>query len=54
MIYEFNPSISKMDELKAEVQVLLPVLKAAREELGEAQSQRAHPRRITDLVSREV
>lgn len=38
MIYEFNPSISKMDELKAEVQVLLPVLKAAREELGEAQA----------------
>jgi len=35
MIHEFNQAVSKMDELKAELQVLLPVLQAARAELGE-------------------
>jgi hypothetical protein len=35
MIYEFNQAISKMDEFRAEAQVLIPVLKAARAELGE-------------------
>jgi hypothetical protein len=35
MIYELDQAISKMDELKAEAQVLIPVLQAARAELGE-------------------
>jgi hypothetical protein len=35
MTYEFNQAISKLDEIKAEAQVLIPVLKAARAELGE-------------------
>ena len=38
MIYEFNPPVSKMDEIKAEVQVLLPVLQAACAELGVEQA----------------
>ena len=38
MIFEFNQAISKMDEFKAEAQVLIPVLKAARAELGEEQA----------------
>ena len=40
MIYEFNQAISKMDEFKAQAQVLIPVLKAARVELGEEQANR--------------
>ncbi len=40
MIYELNQNISKMDEVKAEAQVLIAVLKAAREELGEEQANR--------------
>jgi hypothetical protein len=35
MIYEMNEATSKLDEFRAEAQVLVPVLKAAREELGE-------------------
>jgi hypothetical protein len=35
MIDEFNQAISKLDEYKAEAQVLIPVLKAVRTELGE-------------------
>jgi L-2-amino-thiazoline-4-carboxylic acid hydrolase len=38
MIYEFNQAISKLDEFKAEAQVLIPVLRAARTELGEEQA----------------
>jgi hypothetical protein len=40
MIYEFNQAISKMDEFKAEAQVLIPVLKAVRAELGEEHANR--------------
>ena len=40
MIYEFNQAISKMDEFKAEAQVLIPVLQAARAELGEERANR--------------
>jgi hypothetical protein len=40
MIYEFNQDISKMDEFKAEAQVLIPVLEAARAELGEERANR--------------
>jgi hypothetical protein len=40
MIYEYNQAISKLDEFKAEAQVLIPVLKAARAELGEEQANR--------------
>jgi hypothetical protein len=35
MIYEINQAISKLDEFNAEAQVLIPVLKAVRAELGE-------------------
>ena len=35
MIYEMNEATSKLDEFRAEAQVLIPVLKAARAELGE-------------------
>lgn len=34
MIYEFNASIGKLDELRAQAQVLTAVLRAARTELG--------------------
>jgi hypothetical protein len=34
MIYEMNEATSKMDEFRAEAQVLIPVLRAARAELG--------------------
>jgi hypothetical protein len=40
MIYEFNQDISKLDEYKAEAQVLIPVLEAARAELGEERANR--------------
>jgi hypothetical protein len=40
MIYEFNQAISKMDEFRAEAQVLIPVLQAARAELGEERANR--------------
>jgi hypothetical protein len=40
MIYEFNQAISKMDEYRVEMQVLLPVLKSMREELGEEHANR--------------
>ena len=40
MMYEFNQAISKMDEFKAEAQVLIPVLQAARAELGEERGNR--------------
>ena len=40
MIYELNQAISKMDEFKAEAQVLIPVLQAARAELGEDRANR--------------
>ena len=40
MIFEFNQNISKLDEIKAEAQVLIPVLKAARAELGEENANR--------------
>jgi hypothetical protein len=40
MIYELNQAISKMDEFRAEAQVLIPVLKAARAELGEERANR--------------
>jgi hypothetical protein len=40
MIYEFNQATSKMDEFKAEAQVLIPVLQAARAELGEERANR--------------
>jgi hypothetical protein len=40
MIYEFNQAVSKLDEYKAEAQVLIPVLQAARAELGEEQANR--------------
>ena len=39
-MYEFNQAISKMDEFKAEAQVLIPVLQAARAELGEERANR--------------
>lgn len=40
MIHEFNQAISKMDEFQAEAQVLIPVLRAARAELGEEHANR--------------
>ena len=39
-MYEFSQAISKMDEFKAEAQVLIPVLQAARAELGEERANR--------------
>jgi len=40
MICELDQAISKMDEFRAEAQVLVPVLKAARAELGEERANR--------------
>jgi hypothetical protein len=40
MDFEFNQNISFMDEVKTQAQVLLPVLKAARAELGEERANR--------------
>ena len=40
MIYEFNQNISKLDEIRAEAQVIIPVLKAARAELGQENADR--------------
>ncbi len=40
MIYELNQNISKMDEVIAQAQVLIPVLQAARAELGEERANR--------------